>query len=75
MPQKLRRVPQPDRPMASALGFLLFGGVLFIQDVGEFGGVKDLPAELTLHEFGVFLSGDDTDLGMFARGRHMRKVD
>jgi len=55
------------------LRFLLFGRVFFVQDVGELRGIEDLATELTLHELGVFLSGDDTDLGMFAGGRHIQK--
>ncbi|HKO19444.1 MAG TPA: hypothetical protein VJU82_11215 [Acidobacteriaceae bacterium] len=54
--------------------FLLLGRVFFVQDVGELRRIEDLAADLTLHEFGVFLSGDDTDLGMFAGGRHIAKV-
>jgi len=45
-------------------------GVVFVEDVGELGGVEYLPAELALNELDVFLAGDDANLGMFARSRH-----
>ena len=54
-----------------ALGFeRVGGGVVFVEDVRELGGVEDLAAELALDELDVLLAGDDADLGMFARCRH-----
>jgi hypothetical protein len=47
------------------------GVVLFAEDVGELGRVEDLAAELALDKLDVLLAGDDADLGMFARCRHM----
>jgi hypothetical protein len=44
----------------------------FVEDIDELGGIEDLATHLALDELGVFLSGDDTNLGMFARGWHRR---
>lgn len=46
--------------------------VFLIQYVGELGGVEDFAAELTFDELGVFLAGNDADLGVFAEGGHGR---
>jgi hypothetical protein len=53
---------------------LLLLGVFFVQDVGELRRIEDFAAYLTFYELSVFLAGDDTDLGMFAGGRHIGKV-
>jgi len=55
------------------LGGFVFGAVIFVKDIVEFGGIKHLSAELTLNKLYVFLAGDDANLGMFAGGRHMEQ--
>jgi hypothetical protein len=52
---------------------LVLGSIFFIQDVSELRGVEDFSAELALDKLYVFLTGHDTNLGMFAGGRHMKK--
>jgi hypothetical protein len=46
------------------------GGFLFDGDIAVLGRIEDFSALLTLNKFGVFLSGDDFDNGMFADGGH-----
>ena len=44
---------------------------LLAQNVRELGRVEHLAAHLALDKFNVLLTGDDADLGMFARCGHM----
>ena len=53
-----------------ALVFLLVDRIFFIQNVCKLSGIKDFAAGLTLDELNVFLASDNTNLGVFAHGRH-----
>jgi hypothetical protein len=52
---------------------LIIGSIFFVEDIRELRGVEHFPAELALDKLYVFLTGHDTNLGMFAGGRHIGK--
>jgi hypothetical protein len=52
---------------------LIIGSIFFVEDIRELRGVEHFPAELALDKLYVFLTGHDTNLGMFAGGRHRKK--
>jgi hypothetical protein len=59
---------------AGGLGVVLIvvqGLFLFDCDVTKLCGIKDFSAGLTLNKLDIFLSGDDFDDGVFARGGHV----
>jgi hypothetical protein len=62
---------QPAAKCASgSLSCFVLSTVLFVQNIREFRGVKNLSAELAFDKLYVFLTGHDTYLRMFAGGRH-----
>jgi hypothetical protein len=50
---------------------VLFVGSLFDLHVAKLFRVKNLSAFKTLHIFGVLVTGDNSNLGMFTDGRHL----